>query len=129
MTKPATGKPLEDAPLYIYLDILRQEGYEEEASIIEPFYLETLTNVDIGDGKRFTKEQIMNTPYKNLMAAVKLILDQAQQEIQLAVTPAPTNGPIMTGNGADKLSPDALRKLMSRQLQMHEEEKLRLGFG
>ena len=120
-------KPIEDAPFHIYLKILHDEGYKEDAEIIEAFYIELLTNVDMGDGKTFTYDQVMQTPYKNLVKAAKTIMENAQREMRLAYPPINFQGTVMQGKGAEKLSPDNLQRLAQIQLQRHEEEKLRLA--
>lgn len=122
------SKPIEEAPFEIYLKILKGEGYAEEAELSEAFYLELLTSIDLGDGKHFTKEQVMKTPFKNIVAAAEKILQTAQQEIQQNIMPvASFSGYMMKGKGADKLTADELSRLMMRQLQLHEEEKMRLA--
>ena len=120
-------KPLVEAPLYIYLQILKEEGYEDDAEIIKAFYVELLTNVDIGDGKTFTYDQVMQTPYKNLVKAAETIMESAQREMQLAYPPVNFQGTVMQGKGAEELNPDSLQRMAMVQLQRHEEEKLRLA--
>jgi len=120
-------KPLEEAPLHIYLQILREEGHGDDAEIIQAFYIELLTNVDLGDGKTFTYDQVMNTPYKNLVKAAETIMENAQQEMRLVYPPADFSGTVMSGGGAPKMSQESLQRLAMIQLQRHEEEKLRLA--
>lgn len=120
-------KPVEEAPFHIYLKILEGEGYGEEAKIIETFYIELLTNVNMGDDKTFTEEQVMNTPYMNLVASAELILEQAGREVQSFIPAASIGGKVLQGNGADKLDQPSLQRLLARQMQLHEEEKLRLA--
>lgn len=119
-------KPLDEAPLEIYLKILNSEGYGEEAEIIKEFYIQLLTTID---GAKYTEKQVMETPYKNLVTAAELILEQAGREVQTIIPSVSYGGKIQAGKGAEKLNPDSLQRLMARQLQLHEEEKLRLGFG
>ena len=120
-------KPIEDAPFHIYLKILHEEGYIEDAELMKAFYIELLTNVDMGDGKTFTYDQVMQTPYKNLVKSAEIIMQTAQREMQLAYPPINFQGTAMRGKGAEKLSPDSLQRLAQIQLQRHEEEKLRLA--
>lgn len=120
-------KPLEEAPFHIYLKILEAEGYGEEAKLIKEFYINLLTTVDLGDEKQYTEEQVMKTPYMNLVAAAELIIEQAGREIGQFVPAAAISGKAILGKGAEKLSPDSLQKLIFLQAQSHEEEKLRLA--
>lgn len=139
--------PLEDAPLETFLMILRDEGYEEDALIIERFYVELLTNVDMGDGERFTEEQVMKTPYKNLVEAADRIMGNALEEMENLVQQTENHGDpnmpsminnhdmgmtgysgrMMRGKGADQLSDHELEMLMARQLQLSEEAKMKLA--
>ena len=124
--------PLEEAPFETYLKILKQEGYEREAEESRLFYVSILTQIDLGDGKRFTEEQIMKTSFKNLVAAIQRIIDTVEKEMstfQLTKMSSPSSlsGKMMMGNGAEKLSPTDLQRLMMRQSQTLEEEKLRLA--
>ena len=120
-------KPLEDAPFHIYLQILNDEGYSEDAEIMKAFYIELLTNVDMGDDKPFTYDQVMKTPYKNLVQAAKTILETVQRDMRLSYPPLNFQGTVMQGKGAEKLTSDSLQRLAQIQLQRHEEEKLRLA--
>jgi len=120
-------KPIEEAPLHIYLHILCEEGYTEDAEIIKAFYVELLTNVDMGDGKTFTYDQVMQTPYKNLVKAAETIMENAQREMRMVYPPVNFQGTVMQGAGAEELSEDSLQRLAMIQLQRHEEEKLRLA--
>ena len=73
-------KPLEDAPFEIYLKILRENGHQEDADISEALYVELLTTVKSSDGRPFTREQVMKAPFKNLVKAAKIILDEMEKE-------------------------------------------------
>ena len=120
--------PLEEAPFNIYLQILRENGHEEDADASEAFYIDVLTNVTNKDGEAFTVEQVMRTPFKNLVAAVEKIVEAAATEIQKAIPREPViplTGKVLTGKGADKLSSEQLTYLAMRQAQLFEEEKIR----
>lgn len=113
---------LEEAPFWKYLEILRKEGYEEDANASELFYVEMLTEFN------YNKEQIMNTSFKNLVIMMEKILNTISDEIKQApIQHTPINGNIMKGEGADKLTEEQLNRLLIRQMQLHEEEKLRQG--
>ena len=118
---------LEEAPLWKYLEILRKEGFESDASASELFYVEMLTSLPREDGKPFTKEQVMKTPFKNLVEFMEVIVEQANKEIKTSLTVPSYSGKMLTGAGADSLTEEQLDYLMRRQLQLHEEEKLRQG--
>ena len=120
-------KPLEDAPFHIYLQILNEEGYQEDAEIMKAFYIELLTHVDMRDGKTFTYDQVMQTPYKNLVKAAKTILETVQRGMQLSYPPLNFTGTVMPGKGTEHLTPESLQRLAQIQLLKHEEEKLRLA--
>jgi hypothetical protein len=118
-----TTKPLDEAPFETYLEILRDEGYEQEADESEVFYLEVLKQFD------YTEEQIYKTSFKNLVKAVELILENAQREIELAVqTVTPLSQNMLLGEGAEKLTNEQLQQLMQRQMLLHEEEKTKQGW-
>ena len=112
---------LEEAPFSEYLKVLRKEGYEDDADVSEQFYIEMLTEFG------YTKEQIMRTSFDRLCQAVELIMAQGQQEVSSFLQPISVSGTMVAGEGADKLSPESLQKLMQRQMQIVEEEKLRLS--
>ena len=117
--------PLEEAPFNIYLQILRENGYVEDADASEVFYVEILTTIE---PTPFTKEQVMKTPFKNLVAAVEKLLEVAAAEIQKAIPREPViplTGKVLAGRGADELSPEQLTYLAARQAQLHEGEKMR----
>lgn len=116
-----TPLTLDEAPFWKYLEILRAEGYESDADASELFYIETLTAFN------YTREQIMQTPFKNLVSAVEAIVTQAQQEIKTGLQLPSFSGKVMKGAGADELTEEQLQYLMRRQQQLHEEEKMRLG--
>jgi len=118
---------LEEAPFWRYLEILREEGYESDADVSETFYVDMLTTVPKLDGSTYTREQVMKTSFQNLVKAVELIVSQAAEEIKTGLQLPATSGPIMVGEGAEKLSEDQLQYLISRQMQLHEEEKMRQG--
>ena len=118
---------LEEAPFWRYLEILREEGYEADAADSELFYVEMLTNINRTDGEPYTKEQVMKTPFKNLVKAMELIVEQANTEINAVYSGVSVSGPMMRGSGADSLSEEQMSYLTRRQLQLHEEEKLRKG--
>ena len=121
-------KPLEEAPFEIYLEILRDNGYVEDADASEAFYTEVLTGVTDRDGNAYTVEQVMKTSFKNLVAAVEKILEVAAGEIE-SVAPAkpmiPLTGKVLAGKGAEKLTDEQLTYLATRQAQLFEEEKVR----
>ena len=121
-------KPLEEAPFHIYLHILCEEGYEDDAEIMKAFYVDLLTNVDKGDGEVFTYDQVMQTPYKNLVSAAELIMNTVQREMQLVYPPVQFDGQFMVGQGAGELSQESLHRLAERMQQKHEEEKMRLAY-
>lgn len=112
---------LEEAPFWKYLEILRKEGYVEEADISETFYVTTLTQFG------YTESQVRKTSFQNLVKAVEKIYEEATQEVNNMMNFVSVSGPLMKGGGADKLSEKQLQQLLRRQLQLHEEEKLRLS--
>ena len=118
---------LEEAPFWKYLEILREEGYGSDADASELFYVELLTTIPRPDGTPYTRDQIMKTSFQNLVKASELIVQQVNEEIKTGLQLPPTSGPLMVGEGAEKLSDEQLQYLMRRQMQLHEEEKLRLG--
>ena len=122
-SSPGTPKTLslEEAPFWKYLEILRKEGFASDADTSELFYVEMLT------GFEYTKEQIMNTSFENLVKAVEALIEQANKEISTSINPVSVSGPMMVGKGAEGLSEAQLNYLTSRQIQLHEEEKLRKG--
>ena len=112
---------LEDAPFWKYLEILEKEGYKEDAEASKLFYVELLKEFD------FTEEQVMKTSFKNLTIAVEKIINQASEEMKTSMNLPTMSGPVITGAGADELNEEQLQYLLRRQLQLHEEEKLRQG--
>jgi hypothetical protein len=114
---------LEDAPFEEYLRILRKEGYEDDAELADALYVDTLTAFG------YTKEQIYDTPFKNLVKAMQTIMDDATREFANVQVPLSVSGQVMKGEGADNLSDQALDRLLRRQIQLTEAEKLRLSFG
>jgi len=118
---------LEEAPFWQYLEILRKEGFTEDADASELFYVELLTTIPRPDGTPYTREQIMKTSFQNLVKAAELIVQQVNEEIKTGLQLPSSSGPVMVGAGADKLSEDQLQYLIRRQMQLHEEEKTRLG--
>ena len=112
---------LEEAPFEEYLRILRKEGYEDDAELADSLYVETLTAFG------YTKEQIYDTPFKNLVKAMETIMDDATREFSQVQMPLSIRGQVMRGKGADKLSDQTLDRLLRRQLQLTEEETLRLS--
>jgi len=124
-TTSSQGTPLtlslEEAPFEKYLEILIKEGYESDAAISETYYVDFLT------GFGYTKEQIMKTPFNKLLEAVEIILNQSAEEMKTNLNIPTVSGPMMQGKGADELTEDQLQYLLRRQLQLHEEEKLRQG--
>lgn len=125
-TQP-TVKPLEEAPFGEYLRILRENGYEDDAMVSEEFYISLLTGVDLGGGKILDKEQVYACSFKALVQMAEILLGEMSKQIN-ELTPPPTiRGKMMKGVDADKLSAEQLDYLMRRQLQLTEEEKLRVG--
>ena len=122
-SKPATQKTvsLEEAPFCEYLKVLRKEGFEDDADISEQFYVGLLTQFG------FTEEDIMNTPFNKLNEGVELIIKQSKQEVNNVSVPISVSGTMMTGEGAKHLSPESLQRLMMRQEQLLQEEKMRLN--
>jgi len=112
---------LEDAPFWKYLEILEQEGYGEDAEASKLFYVSMLTEFG------YTEEQIMKTSFKNLGIAIEKIVEQASTKMRTNMNIPTMRGPMMVGDGADKLDEEQLQYLMRRQLELHEEEKLRQG--
>ena len=120
--------PIEEAPFWRYLEILREQGYEEDAELSEVFYVELLTTIHHAGGEPYTVEQVMNAKFKNIVAATEIILKHAQREVQDApVMGVPLGGKILMGAGADKLSEQSLTELARRQALYHEENKLNLA--
>ena len=118
---------LVEAPFWKYLEILRTEGFTSDADTSELFYVEMLTNIPRIDGEPYTKEQIMQTSFENLVKAVEAIVEQAEKEIKTGLNLPSVRGKMAVGAGADELTPEQLQYVMRRQLQLHEEEKLRQG--
>ena len=110
---------LVEAPFWKYLEILRKEGYTSDADTSELFYVEMLTGFD------YTKEQVMNTSFENLVKAVEALIEQANTEITTSINPISVSGPLMVGKGAEGLNEGQLNYLTRRQMQLHEEEKMR----
>ncbi len=125
-TATTSKQPLEEAPFSVYLEILRENGYEAAANDSELFYIELLTT-PFEDGSCYTKEQIYDTPFKNLVLAAEKLIDKAYVQVNKAVAPVSANGPVLSGEGADKLTPEQLRYLLARQLESTEVEKQRMG--
>lgn len=124
---PSTPKrPLEEAPFSIYLEILRDNGYEREADESELFYTELLM-IPFEDGSSYTREQIYNTSFKNLVEASEKLINAAYAQANKVAMPLTANGPVLAGAGADELKPEQLRYLMARQLEETEKEKQRLN--
>ena len=120
-------KPLEDAPFETYLQILRENDHEEDADISEAFYVELLTTVKSNDGRDFTREQIMRTPFKNLLRAAEIILEEAQRELPQKPRQLPLpSGTALMGEAAERLSEEDLRRVMMMQNVLHEENKAKL---
>lgn len=112
---------LEEAPFWKYLEILEEEGYGSDAEASKLFYVELLKEFG------YNEEQVMKTPFKNLTEMVEKILNQVSEEVKTVINIPSISGPIMRGEGADKLSEEQLQYLLHRQLRLHEEEKLRQG--
>ena len=124
---PSTAKlPLEEAPFNVYLEILRDNGYVQEADESELFYTELLM-IPFEDGSSYTKEQIYNTSFKNLVAASEKLIGAAYAQVNKVAAPLTSNGPVLAGAGADKLDNEQLRYLLMRQLEETEKEKQRLN--
>ena len=107
--------PLEEAPFETYLQILRDEGYEQQADDAESFYIEILTQFD------FKKEDIYKTPFKNLASAVEKILSQASREITSVIQPVTLSGPMLVGKDIDD---ETIRKILPIHMRHFEEHKL-----
>jgi len=123
-----TVLPIEEAPFWRYLEILREQGHEEDAELSEVFYVELLTTIHHAGGEPYTVGQVMNAKFKNIVAATEIILKHAQREVQDApVMNVPLGGKILMGAGADKLSEQSLTELARRQALYHEENKLNLA--
>ena len=123
---PKALKPVEEAPLRIYLEILREQGYGDDADISETFYVETLKQFG------YNEETIYNTPFQNLVKAVELILDETKKELSTVaptvtppVTPMPASTNMLLGEAADKLTEKQLQYLIMRQMMLYEEERTR----
>lgn len=126
---PENKLPLEVAPFDVYLQILRENGYTEDADISETFYTELLTGLEV-EGRVLTAEEVMKTPFINLVEAAEKILGNIETEVQNTPTTIPIGGgKIMRGPAAEKYDDDTLNLLAARQLQLHEEEKMRLSAG
>jgi len=111
---------LEEAPFWKYLEILREEGFESDAEASELFYVEILASF------RYTRERVMETSFKNLVKAIEGIVEVASKEVEAAsIQSLPISGNMLRGDGAEKLTDEELRRLMVRQMQLHEEEKMR----
>jgi len=126
---PENKLPLEVAPFNVYLQILREHGYTEDADISEAFYTELLTGLEV-EGRTLTAEEVMQTPFINLVEAAEKILGNIETEVRSTPTTVPIGGgKIMRGPAAEKYDDDTLNLLAARQLQLHEEEKMRLSAG
>ena len=119
--------PLEEAPFSEYLRILRENNHAEDAEVSETFYMSLLVGVDLGGGKILNREQVYATSFKDITQMAEILLNEMSRQVAEAMPPPTVAGPVLKGEGADKLSPDQLNYLMRRQLQLTEEEKLRLG--
>lgn len=73
-------KPVGEAPFSVYLDILRREGYTEDAEIMEAFYSELLTTIPV-DGYVLTVDEIMSKTYGELVELAESIMDHAAKEL------------------------------------------------
>jgi hypothetical protein len=122
-------KPLEEAPFREYLRILRENNHAEDALVSEEFYISLLVDIDLGDGKILTKEQVYALPFKDLVKAGELVLKEMNRQISEAMPPTEIHGPMLVGPDADKLSSEQLQYLINRQAAILEEEKARLGYG
>jgi len=122
ISKPDTPLTLSltEAPFSEYLKILRKEGFEDDADISEELFVSVLTTFG------YSREQVMKTSFSKLEKAVLLIMQDSEKELAAAI-PVSIPGTVIKGEGAEGLSEEALLRLMQRQLQLTEEEKLRLG--
>lgn len=109
---------LEEAPFHEYLKILRKEGYEDEADEIHSQCLEIFTQLGYGE------EDLNRTPLKNVHTVIEIYTAEINRQIIEASQPPSILGNMLVGKGAEELSPEQLRYLISRQLQLSEEEKL-----
>ena len=119
MSKPK----IEEAPLRDFVAVLRELGREEDAVITETFYVELLTSFD------YTREEIMNTPFKNLEAAAAKILNELQKNVPSPTAPQPISGNVYVGKGADNLTEDEVYRLYMLQKQILEEDKIKISMG
>jgi hypothetical protein len=110
----------------VYLEILRDNGYEQEADDSELFYTELLTT-PFEDGSTYTREQIYNTSFRNLVLASEKLIGAAYAQVNKVAMPVTANGPVLAGAGADKLDSEQLRHLLRKQLEGIELEKQRLN--
>ncbi len=120
-TPPTREVPLEEAPFEEYLKILRKEGYEKDAEDAYELYTGILGEAG------YEASRIMRTPFKNLVEAAELLLAEQSRTILSAFTPTQVSGTVLKGEGADKLTGEQLDYLLKRQMQLHEEEKLKQG--
>jgi hypothetical protein len=114
---------LEEAPLKEYLRILREEGYERDADNIENQFLPLMKELG------YTEEQIYETSFENVYKAVEVYTTELNRQIMVSLQPIGMSENMLKGEGADKLSPEQLQYIMSRQMQLHEEEKQRQGMN
>jgi len=118
-------KPLEDAPFGKYLEILRENGHAEDAELSESFYIELLTT-PFEDGKAYTHDDIMETPFKNVVVAAEKILRGIYSEVSENIIPPSSGGRMMAGKDAEGLNPQQLNLLARHQAQAVEEKMAEL---
>lgn len=126
---PLMLKPLEEAPFSEYLNILRANNYMEDAAVSEEFYISLLVGIDLGGGKILTREQVYALPFKDLVKASEMLLNEMSRQINETIPPPEVSGPFLKGPDADKLSPEQLDYLARRQAFLLNEEKARLTNG
>lgn len=108
--------PLEDAPFSKYLEILREEGREQDAEDAKEFYLGFLTEFG------YDREKIMSTSFRNLVKAVELVLGDVQREMVQSQVETQLGGKVLVGKDVDE---ETLKRVAPIHARAHEEHKLR----
>lgn len=120
---PSTPKPLDEAPFEVYLKILRKEGKGKEADTFEQECLQIFEELG------YTADDLYPLEFGKVQQVIEIYATELNKQIVGAFQPQPVSENMLLGEGAEKLSPEALQRLVQRQMQLHEEEKNRLGMN
>lgn len=113
-------KPLEEAPFKIYLKILREEGYGEQADNIEKQCRAVFEELG------YTEDDLYGLEFKKVQQVITIYATELNRQVMGNMQPLSSmGGNLLLGEGAEKLNPEALQQLAMRQMQLHEENKQR----